>query len=681
MISLPGTENTSIFPQDIIGNENILFMGNEDDDPDFVDIEIEEEEKKSSKNFYENLAEKLPDQVLTDISNQIIEGIDNDKESRKMWDQNFIKALSYLGIKPEESRKVPFMQACSAIDSTLAEANLRFFSTARAELFPSQGPTNYKVKGKDNEEKDRRGQRIKEWMNYYLTLEDRDYYPDSDRLLMYLGLVGCAFRKVYQDPLTNKPISRFIDPQDFLINNNCVSILSSERITHVLYLSRKEIMLRQKADFYMDILLPKKSGEDLDESDITKKIRSVEGIDLHSYEDRSLFTIYETHTELDIEEDEFHKDKDLPLPYIVTIEASTKKVLSIRRNWEEDDNTFKRKEFFVQYNYLPGFGIYGIGLMNLIGSNCMVLTSILRMLIDAGTLKNFPGGLRVKGSRLENNDKAYGPCEFVEVETGGMPLRDSIMLNPYDEPSRALMELRMQLIQQTQNLSNTAETKLSEYQSDAPVGTTLALLEVQGRLQSSIMRGLHSSLNNELDLLYNLFSQTLPDDPYEFSVAGDDIEIMRSDFKEDISIIPISDPNLATSTQKMIKAEGILRLANGAPQLHDMREVYHEVYESMGIKDIDKILPPEKEAIPLDPITENMNAMEGKPLKAAMWQDHPAHNINHDVVINDPNTPPDVRSNLIAHRRTHDAMEYLKQMQQKMGQELPPLEEIINPEV
>lgn len=644
---------------------------------------LEEEESPEDQvyDFYENLTDDIAQSVLSRTASDLLEGINDDIKSRKQWEEAISKGMTLLGYKYEDYRDYPFMRACAAFDSTLSTAHLRFWSTARAELFPASGPANFQAVGEDTDEKEELGEKLKSWMNYYLCHVDKDYYPDSERMLLYLGIVGCSFRKVYQDPITNRPVARFIDPQDFIVNNEARSILSSNRLTQRMYLTKKELILRQISGFYSDVGLPDADDEDVD-SDITKATHEQEGIQNQSYDRKSLYQVYEVHADLDLDGFE-HKDEDgnttgMPLPYIVTICLANRKVLSVRRNWVEDDATYARIQCFVQYNYLPGFGLYGIGLAQLIGSNSNALTSILRQLIDCGTLKNFPGGLRVKGMRLEKNDKPVGPSEFLEIETGGLPIQDAIMMMPFNEPSVVLNQLRNELITQTQMLAGTTETQISEAKADAPVGTTLALLEVQNKMQSSVLRSLHMSLSYELELLYRLFGEGMDEDnPYDFKAPGVSGQITKLDFNDNIKIIPVSDPNLTTSTQRLLRAEAILRLAQSAPELHDLRNAYRRMYIAMGITDLDKLLPPEQDILPLDPITENMNAMEGKPLKAAIWQDHKSHITVHEVFAQQN---PDIQA-IQAHVQEHRAFDYYMQMEYALQMQLPPLDQLEDPEI
>ncbi len=635
---------------------------------------LEEEFPPSDLPFMHNLSESMSSGELERITNDLLENIKDDRESRSEWEQAYLKGMKYLGYKLEDFKNVPFMTACRAFDTTLSSSLIRFYATARAELFPQKGPVHCQVVGETNTEFDDQSSRVQDWMNYYLTEEDKEYYTDSERLLMYLGLVGCAFRKVYQDPITNRPLARFISPQDFIVNNNCVSLLSSDRLTHVLKLSKKEIRLRQLNGMYRDIPVLGMTEDDFD-SETDKTVRQIEGIKKPDQDDKqpSLFNVFEVHVDLALKDDPFYNDESkIPLPYVVTICESERKILSIVRNWKEDDQFSKRIEYFVQYNYLPGFGLYGLGLSQLIGSNVVALTSLLRQLIDAGTLKNFPGGLKVKGLKVENNDKAIGPCEFWDVETGGLPIQQAIMPMPYSEPSMVLKELRDGLIQQTQSLAMSAETQVAEGNQNETAVTTLAKLEVANLVQSSVLRSLHVSLTRELNLLYGYFQEYFMDEPYSFPSQSKNNTISRADFNDFIKIVPSSDSSFSTYIQRLNKAESVLKIAQTAPQLHDLRKIYERVYSAMKVENVQEILPPPQQPQALDPLQENANAIQGKPLKAEMWQDHQAHIVVH-MPLSEQNP------SLQAHVREHEAMDYLLKMQQAMGIQLPPLEQVQDP--
>jgi len=639
---------------------------------EILNSEEGEDEPKGKKDFYDNLAEELNDSELKNLAINLIEKIEEDKDSRQDWEKTINLALKYLGFKLDEFNNVPFMRACSAYDSTLSISLIRFCATAKAELFPAAGPARSEIVGVPTQESEDEGERVRMFMNHYLTQMDSDYYPDSDQLLWYVGLFGSAFRKVYQDPIFNHPVARVIKPQDFIVNVNTNSLMTSDRQTHVIRLSRREIILRQKSGEFVEFDLPNIAGEDKKEtSSIDKTIERMEGISPDSLENKSLFEFFECHVDLEASQVEEADGKDkLPRPYIVTICSDSKKVVSIRRNWKEGDNTYNRRQYFVRYYYLPGFGIYSLGMAHIMGSNSIVLTSILRLLVDSGTLNSFPGGLRKKGLRIENNDKAIGPAEFHEVETNDLPIDQCIMLMPYKEPSTVLANLYQSLIERTSGIPSTAEAELPDIGANAPVGTTLAMLEVANKVQSSVLRGLHVSLGAELKLLFNLFGEHMSDEPYPFSVPGSSTAIMKKDFSDRINIVPVSDPNVLTSTHRLISAESILKLASSAPDIHDMREVYKRMYSAMNIENVDKLMPEPPKPIAVDPLTENAYIMTNKPITISLFQDHQSHIIGHKMLLQDPmaQANPQAIFEMQIHIQKHKAFEIVNQMIQEKQQ-------------
>lgn len=658
-------------------------IGDEEDGSTVYEFSEEEDvPEEKDKDFDRNLVEEIDEGVRDRIANELLEDINLDIESRKEWELAYNKGIKYLGFQVEEFKDYPFKFCSSAFDSTLSTSLLRFWSSAKAELFPESGPAKGQVQGKVDEEAEGLALKQERWFNHYLTQIDKEYYPDSDRLIIYTGMVGCGVRKVYADPLTGLPKARFINPENFIVNNDCVTILSSTRLTHREYLSKREILLRIKKEFYADVDFGDNNSSTFQDNITADNIRRLTGIQEASNNKKSLYTIYEVHAELVLDgfEDVGSKDtkkNGMPLPYVITISDASRKILSIRRNWLKEDKFCRRVECFVLYNYLPGFGIYGLGLAQILGSNAIALTSILRQLIDKGMLCNFPGGFRRKGIRIENNNKNIGPSEFWEIETGGLPVKDVIMPMPYGEPSQVLNILRNELITQTQNIPGSAEANIADSKPDAPVGTTLALLEVANKVQSSVLRGFHTSLSNEFELLYKIFAEGLIE-PYRFSSHGYSDHISQQDFNERVRVLPVSDPNLTTSTQRILRAEGILRIAQTNPSIHDMRDAYYRMYLAMGVENIDRLLPPEKEAIPLDPVTENMNAFENKPLKAAVWQDHVSHMAVHQAALEQN---PDLEPQLGAHIGEHRAYHYYLEMQEAMQMEMPPLENLMDPKV
>lgn len=641
-------------------------------------------EQNSDNSFYANLAEDLTESSRHKLSTYLLEAIDEDIEARKDWLTSVQKVKEYLGFSLEDLQGAQFTQATRTFDTTLSTALIRFYATTRAELLPQSGPAGFKIQGEQNEALEKQGELICNWLNYFLTIKDNSYYSDFERFLLYLGLYGSGFKKVYYDKISEQPISRFIMPEDFVIDGDCTSVLESERITHILHLSKREVLLKQQSGIYRECELPYLKGINSNDQEDDEEDKKKDGIDLGVYTKQSLFPIYEVHTYLNLEDfindgaDE--NNEEVPLPYVVTIDKISKEILAIRRNWEEQDADKKRTNYFVQYNYLPGFGVYGIGLAHLLGSNAITLTSLLRQLVDAGSFKNLPGGLRVKGFKQQNNDLMVGPGEFVEVDTGGVPLQEAFMPLPYSEPSQTLRELRLEIVNQCKELGSTSELGMLDSKEDIPTGTMLAALENNNRIQSAVLRSIHHSLSYELQLIEKLFKDTLTYQEFSFNETNDSIS--GEDFVKEVKIIPISDPSTNSRIQKIIKAQEVLRTAEHFSDLHNMREVLRINYEAQGLsaEEINKILPSEEseEILPLDPITENINILSGKGVSAAMWQDHAAHKMVHGTFAQQH---PELQAEIMAHITEHEAYEYLIQMQQTIGSELPPLEEIQNPEI
>lgn len=643
-----------------------------------------EPEQNSDNSFYANLAEGLTESSRHKLSAYLLEAIDEDIEARKDWLTSVQTVKEYLGFSLEDLQGAQFTQATRTFDTTLSTALIRFYATTRAELLPQSGPAGFKIQGEQNEALEKQGELICNWLNYFLTIKDNSYYSDFERFLLYLGLYGSGFKKVYYDKISDQPISRFIMPEDFVIDGDCTSVLESERLTHILHLSKRDILLKQQGGIYRECELPYLKGINSSYEEDDEEDKKKDGIDLGVYTKQSLFSVYEVHTYLNLEDfinDGADKNnEEVPLPYVVTIDKISKEILAIRRNWEEQDADKKRTNYFVQYNYLPGFGVYGIGLAHLLGSNAITLTSLLRQLVDAGSFKNLPGGLRVKGFKQQNNDLMVGPGEFVEVDTGGVPLQEAFMPLPYSEPSQTLRELRLEIVNQCKELGSTSELGMLDSKEDIPTGTMLAALENNNRIQSAVLRSIHHSLSYELQLIEKLFKDTLTYQKFSFNETN--ASISGEDFVEGVKIIPISDPSTNSRIQKIIKAQEVLRTAEQSPDLHNMREVLRINYEAQGLsaEEIDKILPSEEseEIIPLDPITENINILSGKGVSTAMWQDHAAHKMVHGMFAQQH---PELQAEIMAHITEHEAYEYLIQMQQTIGSELPPLEEIQNPEI
>lgn len=550
--------------------------------------------------FNSNFADDIPEAVRDKIAAYLEEVTKKDKKNRAPWLDIIEKAKNLLGFKIEEiqdgdvanirksNSSIGNSAQVKTYDTTFSSSVLRLWATLRSELLPATGPVGFRTDISVDQDYELKGEMVRDILNEYLTVEDKGFYPDYDRFLLYLILYGCVFRKIYYDPITGKPLSRFIMPEDFLFDNNCSSITESNRLTHIRYLSKREILFNMNSGIFSKV--------DLDYLDNTGSSESEEEKDKNEQKQvdptGSRFPFYETHEYLVLNDffdaSSTSEDYSIPLPYVITRCGVTNQIVSLTPNWHESDPTRTRINCFIHYNLFPGFDVFGLGLAQILGSNSKSLTSMQQMAIDAAIFQNFPGGMKSKGIKTTNNDLTILPGQFVTVETGNLSLRDSIMPLPYNGPSPALLEYINRITAQTQELASATEMGLTENNQNTPVGTTIALLEVSNRMQSAIMRTVHSSFSEELQLFYKMFN--LPSLPLD---------------KESLKVIPVSDPSVESSTQRIIKAESILKLASSNPELHNMREVYLKVYQALGINDIDKILlpeaPPEQQEQPIDP--------------------------------------------------------------------------------
>lgn len=551
--------------------------------------------------FNSNFAPEIPEAVRDKIAAYLEEVTKKDKKNRAPWLDIIEKAKNLLGFKIEEiqdgdvanirksNSSIGNSAQVKTYDTTFSSSVLRLWATLRSELLPATGPVGFRTDISVEEDYELKGEMVRDILNEYLTVDDKGFYPDYDRFLLYLILYGCVFRKIYYDPITGKPLSRFIMPEDFLFDNNCSSITESNRLTHIRYLSKREILFNMNSGIFSKLDLDYLDNVGSSESEETKDETQQKQVDPTG----SRFPFYETHEYLVLndffDDSSSLEDYSIPLPYVITRCGVTNQIVSLTPNWHENDPTRTRINCFIHYNLFPGFDVFGLGLAQILGSNSKSLTSMQQMAIDAAIFQNFPGGMKSKGIKTTNNDLTILPGQFVTVETGNLSLRDSIMPLPYNGPSPALLEYINRITAQTQELASATEMGLTENNQNTPVGTTIALLEVSNRMQSAIMRTVHSSFSEELQLFYKMFN--LPSLPLD---------------KESLKVIPVSDPSVESSTQRIIKAESILKLASSNPELHNMREVYLKVYQALGINDIDKILLPEappeqQQEQPIDP--------------------------------------------------------------------------------
>jgi len=630
-----------------------------------VEIDFEPEvERLEDAPFDANLALYMDDMDLNTLGETLLSGVEEDRQSRGDWEATMSEGIKLMGLKIED-RTMPFKGACGVYDPLMAEAVVRWQAVAAGELLPASGPVKTQVVGVANEQLEAQASRVQQFMNLYLTELAPEFYEEFDQMLFWLPLVGSTFKKTYQDRLLGRPVSRFVLPDNFVVSYGTSDLATSPRFCHITPMTRRNFRLAQLAGVYRDIDLGDPQADDSSQTPIQAEVDGVQGVEPGA-EGTEEYRIYEVYADLNLVG--YENEDGIPLPYVVTIEEGTRKVLSVYRNYDEVDPTYQRKDMFTHYKFMPGVGFYGLGYAHLLGNSAKTATSIRRQLIDAGTLNNFPGGLRVKGMRLEDNNIGIGPTEFREIDTGGLPIQNAIMTMPYKEPSQVSLALLKETYEAARNLANTAEIAVGEGRQDAPVGTTVALMEAATRLQSATLKRCHRAFSRELKLIANLFGKYLPDEPYPFPVRGGMAAIMREDFANNIDVIPVSDPNISSSAQRMMRAEALLRFATQQPDQHNLREAYRQMYVEMGVapEKIELILAPERQKPrPLDPLTENQNAIVGVPLIAGAYQDHDAHIAAHAPIAQDNPV-------LQAHINEHLAMKMRQQVEQIIGQPLPP---------
>lgn len=633
----------------------------------------------------QNLAELLPESVLNRIGAEIVQAVKEDLRSRAEWENQIAEGIRYLGLKIEDRTK-PFKGASGVYSPMLLQALMRLQATARGEMLPAGGPCKTEIIGASDDDTMLRAQRVKQFMNLYLTEMAPEYYPDYDKMLWWWGLEGSAFKKVYQDPILARPVSPFISARDIIVPYAASDLSTAARVTHRLRMSEREIKLQQLKGVYLDSVTLGDGGEIIPNDSnhiIQQAVDTATGFARTKAEIDKWYTVYETHLNLDIEGAE-HTQPDaygarettgLPLPYRVTVEEEGQKVLSIYKNWDERDQSFQRKEWFVHYPFIPGMGFYGLGYAHILGNSTRGATALWRQAIDAATLAMMPSGLRAKGGREPDNNITIAPLEFALIETGGQPIGNQVMPLPFKGPDPSTIALLQETNKSGDQLSSAAEIAVGEGRQDAPVGTTIALIEAATRVETAVMKRCHNSMKRELRMIAALFGEHLPAEPYPFEVPGGQGVIMREDFTGHVDVIPVSDPNIASSTQRLVRAQAALQFAMQAPQIHDLRQAYRRMYIEMGYDDalIDKIMPPPQEAVPLDALTENQLALMGKPIKAGLAQNHQAHITSHQGLINIPE--------VASHISEHIGMQMRVQIEQALGIQLPPPGTQIPPEI
>lgn len=646
-----------------------------------VEIELEKVQGggKGINEFTANLAEFLDEGEINEISGELMEQFRSDKTSRKEWEKTYRDGLKLLGLKIED-RTEPWPGACGVFHPLLSEAVVRFQADSIMETFPATGPVKTQIIGKLTKEKEQAANRVKDDMNYQLTVQMPEYRPEHERMLWSLALAGSAFKKVYFDPNMGRQVSIFVPAEDFVISYGASDLQTCGRYTHVMRKTENEVKKLQVAGFYRDVELgePDASSIDMDETN--------PGDDDATIIQDNRFAILEMHVDLNIEGDPLKDENDIAIPYVVTIEKSTGEVLAIRRNWDPEDETYKKRVHFVHYVYIPGFGFYGYGLIHLIGGHAKSSTSLLRQLVDAGTLSNLPGGLKTRGLRIKGDETPIAPGEFRDVDVVSGKIAENITFLPYKEPSQTLLALMNSIVEQGRGLAAVAELKINDVNKETPVGTTLALLERSLKVMSAVQARIHTAMKTEFGLLKAIIAEFVEDE-YEYEPIDDGntdtVEFKRPSRKDYdiVEVIPVSDPNASTMSQRVVQYQAVLQLAQSAPQLYDLAQLHRQMLEVLGIRNIQKIIPVEEDQKPTDPISENMNILNGKPVKAFIYQDHEAHIKVHMNLLQDPQMAQLMGQNPMAqkmqaaaqaHIAEHLAFAYRQRIEEAMGASLPP---------
>jgi hypothetical protein len=648
-----------------------------------LEIDIEPEDK--DEDFSENIAEHLDEEVLATLANDLISDFEDDISARKDWMQTYVDGLELLGMKIEE-RSEPWEGACGVYHPLLSEALVKFQSETIMETFPAAGPVKTKIIGKETRKKKESAERVRDDMNYQLTEEMPEYRPEHERMLWGLGLSGNAFKKVYYDPALGRQVSVFVPAEDVVVPYGASNLETAERVTHVMRKTENDVRRLQVAGFYRDIELPEPVNT-LDE--IEKSIAEKMGFRATA-DDR--YKLLEMQVNLDLEgyedKDEDGEPTGIALPYIVTIDKSSQEILAIRRNWEPDDEGCQKRNHMVHYGYIPGFGFYCFGLIHLIGAYAKSGTSLIRQLVDAGTLSNLPGGLKTKGMRTKGDDTPISPGEFRDVDIASGTLRDNILPLPYKEPSQVLMTLMNQIVDEGRRFASAADMKISDMSANSPVGTTLAMLERTLKVMSAVQARIHYAMKQEFRLLKNIIAEYTPED-YDYEPVEGSRRAKKSDY-DNVEVIPVSDPNAATMAQKVVQYQAVMQMAQATPQIYDMVELNKQMLEVLGIKNIGKLIPSAEDQKPKDPVSENMAVMNMKPVKAFIYQDHEAHIAVHTMAMKDPKIAQIVGQNpqaqmmmaaMMAHINEHVAFQYRKEIEEQLGIPLPKMDEELDPEM
>jgi len=635
--------------------------------------------KEDDDEFNDNLAEDMDEGQLTELSGDLLGEYDADINSRKDWLTTYVDGLELLGLKVED-RTEPWPGACNVYHPLMTEALVKFQAETMMETFPAAGPVKTVIIGKQTKEKEDAAERVKDDMNYQLTDMMPEYRPEHERMLWGLGLSGNSFKKVYYDPNIERQVSMYVPAEDIVVPYGASNLETAERVTHVMRKTKNELHKLQVAGFYRDVDL----GEpylDIDEAE--KKIAEKLGFN-PTEDDR--YKILEMHVNIDLENGD--SEDGIALPYVITIEKGTGTILAIRRNWNPDDKLKSKRQHFVHYGYIPGFGFYCFGLIHLIGAFAKSGTMILRQLVDAGTLSNLPGGLKSRGLRIKGDDTPIAPGEFRDVDVPSGAIRDNILPLPYKEPSQVLNQLMNQIIEEGRRFASAADMKVSDMSANSPVGTTLAILERTLKVMSAVQARIYYAMKQEFKLLKGIIRDYTPEE-YSYDPEVGDRRAKQSDY-DNVDVIPVSDPNAATMSQKVVQYQAVMQMAQANPQIYDQVELNKQMLEVLGVKNINKLIPSSDDQTPKDPVSENMNIINGKPVKAFIYQDHQAHIQVHMTAMKDPKIMQMVGQNpqagaiqaaAMAHINEHVAFEYRKQLEEQLGVPLPKPDETLPEDV
>ena len=645
---------------------------------DIGDLEIAVEPENESE-FDSNLAEEMDDRQLSSLASELLEDYENDINSRKEWLTTYVDGLKLLGLKHEE-RSEPWQGACGVTHPLLMESAVKFQSETIMETFPAAGPVKTVILGKETIEKNEASVRVAADMNYELTEVMREYRPEHERLLLSLCLSGNAFKKIYFDPSMDRQTAVYIPAEDIIVSYGTSNLESAERVTHRMRKTQNELRRLQVAGFYCDVDL----GEPVVIMDEVEKQKAKDQGFAATVDNR--FQLLEMHVDLDLDgyadEDKDGNATGIALPYVVTMEKGTNTILAVRRNWLEDDKLKARRQHFVHYGYIPGFGFYYFGLIHLIGGHARAATSLIRQLVDAGTLSNLPGGLKARGLRIKGDDTPISPGEFRDVDLPSGAIRDNILPLPYKEPSQVLAALMDKIVADGQRFAATGDLKVSDMSAQSPVGTTLAILERMLKVMSAVQARIHYSMKQEFKLLAGIIRDHTPEE-YSYEPEVGNRKAKRSDY-DMVDIIPVSDPNASTMSQRVVQFQAVLQLSAGAPQIYDLPYLHRQMIQTLGVKNAEKIVPTTEDMKPVDPVSENMNIMRGKPVKAFILQDHEAHLGVHMAAMRDPKIMQIMGQNpqaqaiqaaAMAHIMEHVAFQYRKEIEKQLGAALPPMQE------